>query len=300
MVFAVKSTTHSGSSQVRSCLYECRVLHHRHAPREHRFVYSLFYFALDLDELPSVSRRSWLFSRERANVFSFRERDFLPTNEPAHNATRDSSPGFSESLKERIIAFCATGGIALASDCRILLVTLPRVLGYRFSPVSFYFCRDADGTPRAAIAEVTNTFREVKSYLVPLASTAGTRVGDNVFRLRVPKHFYVSPFSSLETEFDFTLRTPAAHLAIRIDDHEGDQMLLHSTLTGRRVSFSDAHLGWFLIKYPFVTLGVVLRIHWQALRLWLKRVPFFRKAAGAAWQRDLHRPHSSLKHTAVP
>jgi DUF1365 family protein len=283
------------STPLRSCLYECRVLHHRRTPREHRFVYRLFYFAIDLDEAGRLDRRSRLFSWRRGNVFSFRDDDFLPIHEPAHNPTRDTRPVISLSLKGRVLAFCAERGLALAADARVTIVTLPRVFGHRFNPVSFYFCHDADGTPRAAIAEVTNTFREVKPYFVPFVpGSAGQR---GTFRLRVPKHFYVSPFAGVETEFDFALRTPGDRLAIRIDGYEQERVLVHSTLTGDRVLFTDARLGWFLLKYPFVTIGILLRIHWQALRLWVKRVPFLRKEACASSQRDLHRPHSSLTHT---
>lgn len=288
----MKSSRNPAPPVFRSGLYECRVLHHRYAPREHRFVYRLFYFALDLDELDALGGASRLFSTGKSALFSFRDRDFLPVDEPVYNPTRTTTVPARASLKTRVLAFCLSRGVDLPAETRVLLVTLPRVLGYRFSPVSFYFCQDADGTPRAAIAEVTNTFREVKPYLVPFAGPSGLEGG--VFRSLAPKHFYVSPFSSLDSEFDFTLRAPAGRLAIRIDNKEHGRLVLHSTLTGRRLPFSDRRLLGLLLKYPFVTLGVVLRIHWQALRLWLKRVPFFRKAAAAPAQRDLHRPHSSL------
>ena len=284
------------SSALRSALYECRVLHHRRTPRDHRFVYRLFYFAIDLDELPEIGRASRFFSVERKNIFSFRERDFLPTQEPAFNPTRPASPVCEATLKSRVLSFCAENGVSLAGESRVVLVTLPRVLGHRFNPVSFYFCHDADGRPRAAIAEVTNTFHEVKPYFIPLSEEGGQ--GGGVFRVRCPKHFYVSPFTSLEAEFDFPLRAPERRLAIRIDDQEGGRVLVHSTLTGERVAFTDARLAWFVFKYPLVTGGIVMRIHWQALRLWLKRVPFFRKADRPDRQRDLHRPHSSITNPA--
>lgn len=277
-----------------SCLYECLVRHERFAPKPHRFAYRLFYFALDLDETSRLSRRLALFSVRRPSFFHFRERDFLPTNEPMHNA-RSQSSGDPGSLKSRALAFCAAHGADCGPQGRVLLVTLPRVCGFQFNPVSFYFCFDSAGRPAGAIAEVTNTFHEVKPYFVPLPARDAA---SSVFRVRHPKHFYVSPFLALDVEFDLTLHTPGEKLAVRIDDYASGRRVFHSTLTGRRVPLTDARLLWFLLKYPLVTLQIVASIHWQAFRLWLKRIPYFPKAAGAALQRDLYRPHASIDRPA--
>lgn len=282
------------ATPLRSALYECTVLHERFAPRRHAFSYRLFYLALDLDESPALARRLKLLSFTRPNLFRFDERGYLPLAEPLHNASAAPATAFAgedlSTLKSRVRACCAAHGADPGPGGRVLLITLPRVLGYQFNPVSFYFCTDATGTPIGAIAEVTNTFHEVKPYFIPVAASG--RGG--VFRLRVPKHFYVSPFSGLDLEFDFTLHVPGDRLAVRIDDHEAGRRVLHTTLSGRRAPLTDARLAWFLVKYPFVTLAVMARIHWHALRLWLKRVPWFAKAAGAADQRDLYRPHPSI------
>jgi len=289
-----------------SSLYECTVLHERFAPKRHRFAYRLFYFALDLDELVALPRRLALFSLNRTNFFRFRERDFLPTGEPLYHPTEPAPtlqlPTFTSAsvptgtapgaaLKSRVRAFCAAHGADFGPDGRVLLITLPRVLGFQFNPVSFYFCSDSAGRPVGAIAEVTNTFREVKLYFVP---PAAGRTGPGVFHLHTPKHFYVSPFFGLDLAFDLTLRVPGETLAVRIDDHEGGRRVLHTALTGRRAPLTDARLAWFLLKYPLVTVKIVALIHWQAFRLWLKRVPYFPKAARAAAQRDLYRPHPSI------
>jgi DUF1365 family protein len=276
-----------------SALYEVSVLHERFAPRWHRFVYRLFYFAIDLDELEQLDRRLALFSVNRANLFDFREQDFLPTGDPLHNPTNSPPPGPAvpapASLKARALAFCAAHGADLGPRARVVLVTLPRVLGLRFNPVSFYFCFDSNGAPAAAIAEVTNTFHEVKPYFIP-----GAAAGGSCFRLRTPKHFYVSPFSAPDLVFDFTLRVPAERLAVRIDTFTDRNCTVHSLLTGRRRELTNLALAWFLIKYPLVTLKIVALIRWEAFRLWAKRVPFFAKADRAAAQRDLHHPHPSI------
>jgi len=281
-----------------SALYECSVLHERFTPKQHRFVYSLFYFALDLDELDTLHRRLALFSVNRANLLSFRENDFFPTGEPLHQPTLPSAcpiaTGNSLSLKSRVRAFCAAHGADFGADGRVLLITLPRVLGYLFNPVSFYFCFNAAGILVGAVAEVTNTFREVKPYFIPPATSPG---GAITLCLRTPKHFYVSPFSGLDLEFDFTLHAPSEKLAVRIDDHAAGSRVLHTSLTGIRVPLTNLRLTWFLLKYPLITLKIITLIHWQALRLWLKRVPYFSKAANASEQRDLYRPHPSIAHT---
>lgn len=291
-----------------SSLYECRVMHARFTPRRHRFCYRIFLFALDLDELDRLPGRIAGFAVNRRGLYSFREADYLPTHERRHanlrNAADESSqagrlPDTSERhasaarLKDRVCAFAAKEGVDLTGG-RVLLLTLPRVLGYGFNPVSFYFCFDAHGAPAAAIAEVTNTFREVKPYF--LGPDRLLAHGD-AFRLRVPKHFYVSPFSDVDVAFDFTLRLPGERLSVQIDDYEGERRSLTSTLTGSRKPLTSARLAWCTVKYPLITLRVIALIHWHALQLWWKRVPWFAKHARPGDQRDLYRAHAPFQPT---
>lgn len=200
-----------------------------------------------------------------------------------------------ENLKSRVLAYAATHGVDLTGG-RVVLVTLPRVLGYLFNPVSFYFCYDRHGAPACAIAEVTNTFKEMKPFFLGSDAQSAAR---GEFRLRMPKNFYVSPYSEVDVAFDFTLRTPGPRLSIQIDDYVGPERTLTSTLTGPRRELTSARLAWFTIKYPLITLRVIALIHWQALRLRLKRVPWFAKAAKPNAQRELYRPHHSLQPSDV-
>jgi hypothetical protein len=136
---------------------------------------------------------------------------------------------------------------------------------------------------------VGNTFGEKKLYLLPELS-AGDR-----FRLVTPKNFYVSPFSELDLDFDFKLRIPSESLEVHVDDRLGEERTLLAALTGRRAALTAGRLGWFTVKYPFLTLWIITLIHWNALLLWLKRVPFHRKEARPELQRDVLHPHASLE-----
>ncbi len=132
---------------------------------------------------------------------------------------------------------------------------------------------------------------------VPAPETAGASARPTdpaTFHLRIPKHFYVSPFSDVDVAFDFALRTPAGRLSIQIDDYTGIKRTLTSTLTGTRHPLTGARLAWLTLKYPLLTLRIIGLIHWHAFRLWLKRVPWFAKGARPSDQRDLYRPHPSL------
>jgi DUF1365 family protein len=286
-----------------SRLYECHVLHARLHPRAHRFAYRLFFLALELDELPALSARLRLLRIDRPGLLSFRQADYLPTHDPLHNPSAPAVPPTSPTaaaplapLKTRVLARLAADGLEPGPGARVLLLTLPRVLGYQFNPVSFYFVSTADGRPFAAIAEVTNTFRETKPYVLGPATLAASATGGPVFQRRVAKHFYVSPFSDVDLAFDFHLRPPGERLLFQIDDYAGERRDLLSTVTGLGPPrpLRDRTLAWFSLKYPLVTLKVIAAIHWEALRLYLKRVPWFAKAARAADQRDLYHPHASL------
>lgn len=270
-----------------SCLYECRVLHHRFSPRQHRFEYGLFLICVDLDELDTLDSSLRWFSRNRRNLYEFRDSDHFTRPD----ATRPHDP--QRGLRGSVVDWLAGQGISVPSDARIRLLTLPRVLGYVFNPVSFYFVTLADGSPLCAIAEVGNTFGEQKPYLVPVETLAADPATGSParFRLIAPKHFYVSPFSPLDLRFDFKLRDPAEQLAIGVNDlNAANDTVLISALTGQRRPLTDAGLLRLTLRYPLVTLRVITLIHWQALRLWLKKIPFLRKAESPHLQRHvLHR-----------
>jgi DUF1365 family protein len=266
---------------LRSALYECAVMHHRLSPHVHQFTHHIFLLALDLDELDAVARRVRGFSHNRRNVYAFHDRDHL------------TLPGFvTATVKDNILAWIASQGRPLPdvpAALRVTLLTLPRVFGYVFNPVSFYFVHHAaTGQPVCAVAQVGNTFGEMKPYLL------ADPLPDGSFRLVAPKHFYVSPFSPLDLCFDFKLRVPDAHLEIHVDEFDGPRPVLLSALTGRRHPLTTARLWGATLRCPLVTLKVIFLIHWHAFVLWLKRLPWHPKADQPDLQRDVFNPSPHL------
>jgi len=263
--------------ELKSSIYECRVVHHRFEPKEHHFSHRIFMFSLALNEMDKLEGQLGLLSHNRFNLFSFHDRDHLD---------KDDRP-----TQDKLMDYLSQAGMDLKGNHQVQLITLPRIAGYIFNPVSFYFISDADSRPVCAVAEVSNTYREMKTYLL-------TRMEKNRFRLRIPKHFYVSPFSSLELEFDFNLSLPGDKMDIHIDEYEGNRKILASSLQGEARSFSNRRLFWYAIKYPLLTLKVITQIHWHAFRLKLKGLNHYPKAENPHLQKDLLRQSKSKKQTA--
>jgi uncharacterized protein len=165
-------------------------------------------------------------------------------------------------------------------------VTLCRFMGYGFNPVSFWFIAQPNGTPLAIVAEVQNTFREVKPYVLTHADA------DGWWRLTVPKHFYVSPFLAVTDHFMFRIRWLTHHLQVGIHTLDGatNNVKLVSTFTGHPLPLTANNLLWQTLRHPWVPLWVIGAIHWHAGLLWLKRIPFFAKQVNTHQQTGLMRP----------
>jgi hypothetical protein len=260
-----------------SAIYECNVMHHRLTPKVHRFSYRVFYLWLDLDELRRPEAMPSLLGLNRFHLFSFYDCDHLG--------------GGGSPVKERLLAWLVQQQMDTTQVHQVRMLTFPRVLGYIFNPVCFFFCYDKSGDPLWVVSQVTNTYKEQKLYLLD------HKEPDGRFRLVTPKHFYVSPFSALDLCFDFKIRAPGEKLDIHINDRQGDELILLSSLTGERRPLHNRTLVWFLFKYPLLTLRVIFLIHWQAFLLWKKKLPVFRKAARPDLQREVLRPHPSISDT---
>jgi DUF1365 family protein len=260
---------------MNSSLYKARVMHNRTEPKVHRFHYNVFMFYVDLDELDELAEKHLMFSRNKWNFFSFRDREHLQL--PVSN------PDQSKNTKQHLLEYLAQNGIHNI-DGRIMLLTNMNVLGYNFNPVSFYICYDKANQPVCSVVEVSNTYREMKTYLI-------TDFVDGKYTLNTKKYFYVSPFIDHDAHFEFGVEIPGEKLNIRIDDIKEGRRFFISTLTGKQKAFSGANLLLYFLRFPIIPLQIMFLIHWNALLLWFKKIPYHKKGAHGNLQRDVMRKY---------
>lgn len=188
-----------------------------------------------------------------------------------------------KSIKANLLSYLETKGIKSKTVGKIHLLTHLRTFGHIFNPVSIYFVDDLSGNPLCSIAEVGNTFNEQKLFL--LKNTENQR-----FKQSERKRFYVSPYSDLDTVFHFNLRAPTSQLRIAINQSEEAEKkpFFRSILSGRSVPLTDRNLTLYTLRFPLITLSILIAIHWQALLLWVKGHKVRRKASNPELQTDKH------------
>ena len=249
------------------------VRHARLRPAQHRFAYGSYFLRLPLRAMAGRALNLRWLKHNRFGLFSLHDADHGNGRAPL---------AWIESLLDQ-------GGIHDARG-EIWLHAFPRVLGYVFNPVSFWLCHREDGALRAVVCEVNNTFGEKHCYLLAHADGRALRWGEE---LVATKAFHVSPFCEVSGRyrFRFMLAAPdpsappderGERFVARIDHDGADGPLLQTSIQGRLTPLTDAALMRAFFAYPAFSFGVMARIHWQALKLWLKRVPFFSKPAPPA------------------
>lgn len=241
---------------MRSAIYEGEVFHSRLLPREHRFRSRLYMLYVDLDELPLLFSGRWLWSATRPALAWFRRSDYLGSAQtPLREAVLD--------LVENRLGRRPLGSV------RVL--THLRTFGYLFNPVSFYYCFSATGELEAIAAEITNTpWGERHTYVLDASNTADAR------RLlwRFPKSFHVSPFHGMDIEYEWHFSTPGESLDVLMTSIEEGRPVFHAGLACQRREITGGNLARALLRYPLLTAWVHGAIYWQAVRLFLKRIPF--------------------------
>lgn len=231
------------------------VRHRRLRPREHAFEAATYFLLLPMRTLRAAPCAA--LNRNASGWMSFHDRD--------HGDGRADALAWLEELLAR-------EGVADA-DGEVWLHTYPRVAGYAFKPVSFWYCERRDGSLAAVVAEVNNTFGERHCYLLDGPEVAFGR------ELAARKVFHVSPFCRVEGRYRFRFMRTGTHTLARVDHDDETGPLLETSVGGRLAPLTAASARAAILGMPLMTLGVIARIHWHALRLWLKRVPFFTKPA---------------------
>lgn len=239
-------------------LYPSRVMHRRLVAPLYRFVYRVFYLLIDVDRVDELHRGLRLFSWNRWNLLSLRERDH----------------GDGRGLRAWAERMLRTGGLE-PDGGRIRLLCMPRVLGLAFNPISLWYCERRDGVLQAVIAEVNNTFGEKHSYL--LASRPGPAPYEQVYETE--KCFHVSPFFDLSGRYRFELGEPGERLRVLIHETREGVPILDAVLAGERRALGDAAILAQVLRMPLQMLKVIGGIHWEALKIWLRGARFHTKPA---------------------
>ena len=242
---------------MQPALYVGTIRHRRLEPARHEFTYPLFMAFLDVDRIPELMRVSPLAGYGRFAWASFHEADHF--GDPALP------------LRRRLREDAEAHGVRLP-DGPIYLLTHLRYLGYVFNPISIYYCYERSGALGAVLAEVNSTFGESRNYW--LSESSRVAPGDPDTH-RCGKAMHVSPFMPMDLDYRFVLPPPGGELVAHMDTLSGGRRFFDATLRLSRRPWSAASLHRALLRFPCVTLKVIAAIHFQALRLWLKRTPFY-------------------------
>jgi DUF1365 family protein len=247
-------------NDLRSHLLTGKVRHRRTQPRPYELEHDVFYLALDLDEIDEAARRLRLFSRNRFNALTLRDRDhWLPE-------ASDLRSSALEHLREE--GFDPDGW-------RITFIATPRVLGYQFNPASFYLCRDEQGLMQVVIIEVHNTHHERRLYTLRPQRQGKAWVDS------MDKDFYVSPFIDMDARYTVRVQDDPDRVRIAITETEHGEPVLTATLVAERKRLTDRNLLRTLMHVPLATQKTIVAIHLHAWRMWRRGFSFRRHSQTA-------------------
>jgi len=242
-----------------SAIYEGKVRHRRFQPIENFFEYRIFMMYLDLAELDQVFEKRWFWSVYRRNLAYLRRKDHL------------GDPAVSIDLAVRRLVRQETG---LEPNGPIRMLTHLRYFGHCFNPVSFFYCFDtANQRVETIVAEINNTpWHERRCYIL---TEALNDAADPWKHYQFKKDFHVSPFMDMGLNYDWRFLQPGDKLRIHMQNYENEKKLFDATLSLRRTNLTGPALARVLARYPAMTLQVVTKIYWQALKLRLKGATFY-------------------------
>ena len=232
-----------------------QVRHTRLRPARHAFAYGTFFLMLPMRSLAALGSKA--LAVNRFGAISFHDRD--------HGDGRDASLGGALAWLDALLH---SEGITDAAG-EVWLHCYPRIFGFTFKPVSFWYCHDTSDHLRAIVVEVNNTFGERHCYLLDKPQWGIEQTADKVF--------HVSPFCSVEGQYRFRFMRTSDRTVARIDHDDALGALIQTSVSGHLVALNTRSQWQALLRYPLMTVMVVVRIHWQAFKLWRKKVTFFSK-----------------------
>ena len=241
---------------INSSIYSGQVVHKRFKPKIHYFRYNVFSLLIELSELNQLDKKVNLFSYNKFNLVSFYDKD--------HGA-RDGTPltdWVNKNLKENKIS---------TKNIKIKLLCYPRILGFVFNPLSVFYVYDQSEQLIAILYEVKNTFGEQHTYIFKVDSD------QNLYQHNCSKKFHVSPFIEMDCKYFFRVLKPGEKISVIIDQYQTDEKILFASQDGKRVDFNSKELIKSYIKHPLMTLKIILAIHYEAFKLWVKGIKFVKK-----------------------
>lgn len=265
-----------------SCVYTGTVVHKRLTPRQHAFSYRVFSLCLDVDEIDRLDSDLRFFSRNRWNLIGFNDDDM--------------GAGGGHRVGDHARKILRDAGLEMFAN-RIVLLCYPRLLGYVFNPLSVYYCHDANGRLGVLIYEVSNTFRERRSYMITV--TPGGVSGGIIWQA-CDKELYVSPFTQANGRYGFHVTPPGDRIVVGVDFRatgnskgghaDRGQAVLKTHFRGERRELSDRTIVGLMLDYPLLTLKVVAAIHLEAANLWRKGVPLVQRHASPRYSCTIVKP----------
>lgn len=248
---------------MKSRIYVGQVRHRRFSPKYNEFNYRLYMMYLDLDELPDLFDRFWLWSNRGFNFGWFKRADHLG----------DNNKSLVDAVREKIFEHSG-----VKSEGPIRLLTHCRYLGFGFNPVSFYYCFDKqDSKIEHIVAEVNNTpWGEQYCYVLSEADNVHPeKTGTQLKQYRPSKDFHVSPFMPMNIDYDWRFNAPGDRLTVHMQNYIDEEKLFDATIDFKCRPITSWNMSRVLLQYPIVTVKVVIGIYYEALKLWLKRIPLF-------------------------